>query len=164
MIEEILSEKNKTLNDEILLQIDSMDSKNDKNILILKGLVESDGEKSYKYFKNYIESNIDKQYNEIAISKVSEYYYISGLYVKSSEWYKKLIMNYPNSRNLEAGVNYFLNSLSIAGKLDSAKYYSKILHDQYPNLKFNSKFYNDSNKNNINKKEKKKKNWCKLFS
>ena len=48
MIDEILSGKNEILGDEILLQIDSMDSKNDKNILILKGLVESDGEKSYQ--------------------------------------------------------------------------------------------------------------------
>ena len=54
-------------------------------------------------------------------------------------------------------INYFLNSLSIVGKLDSAKYYSKILHDKYPNLKFNSQFYDDDNKNNINKKEKKTK-------
>ena len=157
MIEEILSGKNKILGDEILLQIDSMDSKNDKNILILKGLVESNGEKSYKYFKDYIDSNINNQYNEVAISKVSEYYYTSGLYIKSSEWYKKLIMNYPNSKNLEAGINYFLNSLSVVGKLDSAKYYSKILHDKYPNLKFNPQFYDGGNKNNINNKEKKTK-------
>ena len=66
-------------------------------------------------------------------------------------------MNYPNSKNLEAGINYFLNSLSIVGKLDSAKYFSKILHDKYPHLKFNSQFYDDSNKNNINNKEKKTK-------
>ena len=97
MIEEILSGKNNILDYEILLQIDSMDSKNDNNILILKGLVESNGEKSYKYFKDYIESNIDNQYNEVAISKISEYYYTSGLYIQSSAWYKKLIINYPNS-------------------------------------------------------------------
>ena len=79
------------------------------------------------------------------------------MYIKSSEWYKKIIMNYPNSKNLEAGINYFLNSLSIVGKLDSAKFYSKILHDKYPNLKFNSQFYDGSDENSLNKKEKKTK-------
>ena len=35
--------------------------------------------------------------------------------------------------------------------------HSKILHEKYPNLKFNSEFYDRDNKNNINKKEKKTK-------
>ena len=146
MIDEILSGKSQYSNDELFLKINDMNAKNSQNILILKGLIESDGEKSFNYFKDYIDSNVDKKYNELAILRISEYYYISGLYIKSSEWYKKLIMNYPDSKNLKSGINYFLNSLSVSGKLDSAKYYSKILHDRYPDLKFNEKFYSNDSK------------------
>ena len=156
MIDGILNGSNKNSNDEMLLQIDGMNSKNSPNLLILKGLIEPDGEKSYSYFKSYIDDSMDKKYSELAISKISEYYYIRGLYVKSSEWYKKIIMDYPDSDNLEPSINYFLNSLSVSGKLDSAKYYSKILHDKYPKLKFNSKFYNkDNSASTINKNKQK---------
>ena len=157
IIDKILMGKNNYSSDDLLLEFSNIeDSDNDYAVLILKGLMDTDGEKSYEHFKNYIDNNSKQKYEEIAMSKISEYYYIRGLYIKSSYWYKKLINKYPNSKNLEPNINYFLNSLSVSGKLDSAKYYSKILHDKYPDLKFNSKFYNNINAKN-NKKEKIKK-------
>jgi len=157
MIEQILDGKSRYSDIDILSKIDKMNLKDNGNILILKGLIDPDGEESYNYFKNYLASERNQKYKELATSKISEYYYVRGLYIKSSRWYKKIIMEYPNSENLEPSINYFLNSLSVSGKLDSAKYYSKILHDKYPNLKFNSKFYNTTNKNNTDKKDNKKK-------
>ena len=146
IIKNILNGKNKYSNKEILTMIDNDDFVNDKNILILKGLIELNGEKSFSFFNEYYQDNIKKEYDELAISKMSEYYYTSGLYIKSSIWYKKLIMNYPDSDELKPAINYFLNSLSISGKLDSAKYYSKVLHGKYPHLKFNSNFYEKNKK------------------
>ena len=64
-----------------------------------------------------------------------------GLYVKSSIWYNKLITKFPDSKKMKSSINFYLNSLSVSGKLDSAKFYSKLLHEKYPDLKFNKKFY-----------------------
>ena len=147
IIDNIINGQNKYSNDEIFLKINDMNLNNDANILILKGLIEPDGYKSYNHFKNYFDQSDKVEYRQLAISKISEYYYTSGLYVKSSKWYKKLITDYPNSKKLEPNINYFLNSLSISGKLDSAKYYSKLLHEKYPSLKFNPKFYDKNVKN-----------------
>jgi hypothetical protein len=151
MIDGIISGQNQFSNDEILLKIDNMNLNDDSNVLILKGLVEPDGYKSYNYFKNYFDRDDNSKYRELAISKISGYHYTSGLYVKSSQWYKKLIIDYPNSKDLEPNINYFLNSLSIAGKLDSAKFYSKLLHEKHPNLKFNPKFYSNGDVKNKKK-------------
>ena len=30
-------------------------------------------------------------------------------------------------------INYFINSLAVSGRLDSAKYYTKVLKNKYPN-------------------------------
>ena len=146
IIKNILNGKNQYSNKEILTMINNDNFGKDQKILILKGLIELDGEKSFNFFNEYFQDNIKKEYDELAISKISEYYYTSGLYVKSSIWYKKLIMNYPDSNDLKPAINYFLNSLSVSGKIDSAKYYSKVLHDKYPHLKFNSNFYEKNKK------------------
>ncbi len=147
MIDDILNGQSKYSNSNILLEIDNMNLNNDSNILVLKGLIEQDGYKSYTHFKNYFDSDDNSKYRQLAISKISEYHYTSGLYVKSSQWYKKLITDYPESKNIGPNINYFLNSLSISGKLDSAKYYSKLLHEKHPDLKFNPKFYSNNVKN-----------------
>ena len=123
----------------------------DPNNLILKGLIEVDGDKSFNFFNDYIELDNKGKYSELAVSKISEYYYAQGLYIKASNSYKKLIFEYPNSNRINISINYFLNSLSVSGNLDTAKYYARILEDKYPNLKFNTEFYDDK-KNKVKKK------------
>ena len=148
IINEVINGNNNYTDIEITKELEKY---TDSNSLILKGLIENDGDKSFDYFSEYIKVEKDGPYSELATSKISEYYYTQGLYIKASKWYKKTIFNYPNSNKINYSINYFLNSLSVSGNLDSAKYYAKILKEKYPDLKFNSKFY-DKNNNNDNKK------------
>ena len=147
LINEITSGRNTLSNDEINEYVLKNNLNQDENILILNGLIEIDGEKSFNFFNDYYSDSEKKYFNELALRKICEYYYTKGLYVKSSIWYKKLITKFPDSKKMKSSINFYLNSLSVSGKLDSAKFYSKLLHDKYPDLKFNKKFY----ESNINK-------------
>lgn len=154
IINEVLEGNNKYTKEEIIQELEKYTS---SNSLVLKGLIENDGTKSFQYFNDYLKIKENGKYSELAILKISEYYYTEGLYVKASNSYKKLIFNYPNSNKINHSINYFLNSLSVSGNLDSAKYYAKTLQDKYPHLNFNSKFYNskinnEKKKTDLNKK------------
>ena len=114
---------------------------NDNNInehhkVFLKGLVEIDGEKSKEYFLEYYNSE-DTIYREDAIMKIAEYFYSRGSYLQSSNWYKKITSNYPESKYIDTAVNYYINSLVIVGKKDSAIFYSQLFNDKYKHLNFN---------------------------
>tara|TARA_Y100000590_G_scaffold418714_1_gene519768 strand:+ start:1134 stop:1988 length:855 start_codon:yes stop_codon:yes gene_type:complete len=119
----------------------------------LKGLIEFDGEKSKSYFEDYYLSFPDNKYADDSIVKVAEYYYSSGLYIQSSEWYKKITLNYPKSEHFQKSVSYFLNSLIIAGYKDTANFYIKKFRKDYPKLKFSNEYIVESYR-----KDKKKKN------
>ena len=65
-----------------------------------------------------------------------------GLYKKSSVWYKKITIKYPKSTHLNKSISYYLNSLVITGKVDSARIYTQKFKEQYPKLNFNNEFIN----------------------
>ena len=44
--------------------------------------------------------------------------------MQSSEWYKKIPLEHPNSNYINKSISYFLNSLMIIGEIDSAKFYT----------------------------------------
>ena len=108
--------------------------------LYIKGLIELDGEKSKKYFIDFYSKYPDNKYADDSVVKVAEYYYSKGYYVRSSEWYKKIPINYPKSDYLEKSISYYLNSLIIIGESDSARYYTRKFKKQYPKIKFNNAF------------------------
>ena len=148
IITEVLSGNNNYSEIEVLKELEKNSGSSN---LILRGLIEVDGKKSFNFFNDYINLDANGKYSELATSKISEYYYAQGLYIKASDWYRKLIFKYPNSNKINISINYFLNSLSVSGSLDSAKYYAKVLNNKYTDLSFNEKFYNDK-KNKIDKK------------
>ena len=118
----------------------------------LKGLIEIDGEKSKEYFKNYYLNFPEDDYADDSALKVAEFYYSSGLYIKSSDWYKKIALDYPQSDYFETSVSYFLNSLIIAGYKDTANFYIKKLKNKHPKLKFSNEYmFENSIKNNPKK-------------
>lgn len=133
----------------------------------LSGLIEYDGEKSSKHFKEFYNNNPKNEYADDAVVKVAEFYYSSGLYIKSSEWYRKIPFEYSNSNHLDKSVAYFLNSLLIAGHKDTVNYYVEIFKDKYPKLNYSNEYLFESQ---IKKNKKKsyysepKKNNKKLFS
>ena len=155
MIDDLVSGENRYSFNEMQLSIKENSSEYDKE-LILKGLLEINGEKSFTLFKNYIDNNENGIYANLAVSKIADYYYTEGLYDKSSKWYKKLLFNSKAIDNLIPSINYFINSLAVSGKLDSAKYYTKLLKNKFPNLNFNSEFYSRDNNSLENNEHSKK--------
>ena len=145
VINNILNNKKQYSEEELYSYIKN--NKNDDSVLILNGLIEIDGQKSSNFFQDYYSKNSNGEYAELAISKLGDYYYSSGSYMQSSKWHKKIIMDYPDSKYLKSSMNYFLNSLAVSGRIDSAKYYSKFLNEKYPYLNFNSKFYSEGSSN-----------------
>ena len=119
----------------------------------MNGLVEINGDKSNEYFIDYYESN-DEDYREEAIMKIAEYYYSRGSYLQSSNWYKKITLNYPESKYIDTAINYYINSLVIVGKKDSALFYSQIFNDKYKHLNFNDAYLKPK-KEKFNKTENK---------
>ena len=79
----------------------TLTSDNNKENDFLKGLIEFDGEKSKKYFENYYLNFPENKYADDSVVKVAEYYYSSGLYVQSSDWYKKIALDYPESKHFQ---------------------------------------------------------------
>ena len=123
--------------------------KKDPESIYLKGLIELDGDKSKDLFLDYFNKFPNNKYADDAAVKIAEYFYSKGLYVKAANWYKKIPMQYPSSNYVNKSVSYHLNSLVIAGQVDSARYYTKIFKKKFPKLKFNDDFLP---KNNSNKK------------
>ena len=54
-------------------------------ILFLKALIDTDGEKSLNNFKSFSNKHPTHKYVDYSISEVGEYYYSKGYYVKSAE-------------------------------------------------------------------------------
>lgn len=125
----------------------------------LNGLIEYDGKKSNEYFENFYKVNPNNEYADDAVVKVAEYYYSSGLYIKSSEWYRKIPFEYTKSQHLDKSIAYFLNSLLIAGHKDTVSYYMGIFKDKYPKLDYSNEYLFESemkkNSNPYKVKEKK---------
>lgn len=141
-------------------------SSDDQKNNYLNGLIEYDGKKSSDFFKNFYLENPNNKYADDAVVKVAEYYYSSGLYVQSSEWYRKIPFEYSESNHLNKSISYFLNSLLIAGHKDTVNYYIDIFNQRYPKLNYSKEYLFESQikKNSdlfINKSKKISKN---LFS
>lgn len=118
----------------------ALTSNDNKKNDFLKGLIEFDGEKSKLYFEDYYINFPDNEYADDSVVKVAEYYYSSGLYIQSSDWYKKIALDYPKSKHFQKSVSYFLNSLIIAGYKDTANYYISKFRKEYPKLKFSNQY------------------------
>lgn len=117
----------------------------------LNGLIEFDGEKSSDYFRNFYNNNPENKYADDAVVKIAEFYYSSGLYIKSSEWYRKIPFEYSDSDYLDKSIAYFLNSLLIAGHKDTVNYYIDIFKDKYPNLDYSNEYLFESQIKNKSK-------------
>ena len=150
MIEKIMKGQSESNQSETILN-------NDPEFIYLKGLTEIDGEKSFNLFLDYYNKYPNRKYSDDAVVKIAEYYYSKGLYNQAANWYKKIPIKYSESNFVNKSISYHLNSLVIAGKVDSARYYTKTFKEKYPSLKFNDDFLPKSsltkeNKNNSQSK------------
>ena len=112
---------------------------NNSKMLFLKGLLEHDGEKAMKVFVDLYNNHPTSEYGDDAVMKVSEYYYASGLYIKSAEWLKKMPLFYSRSEHIERALKLFMNSLIVSGNKDTAIFYSKVFKRQFPQIDVDEK-------------------------
>ena len=108
---------------------------NEKQKFFLDGLLETDGIKAKDHFITYFKTD-DDLYDAESSMKIAEFYYSQGSYLKASTWYKKVALNYSNSKYINTARSYYLNSLLIVGEKDSAEYYTK----KFNKLNFNNTF------------------------
>ena len=115
---------------------------NNSSVMFLKGLLESDGDKAMDIFRNIYNTHPSSEYGDDAVMKVAEYYYAAGLYVQAAEWLKKMPLYYSRSDHIERAIKLFLNSLIVSGNRDTAVFYSKVFHRQFPALDVDGKINN----------------------
>ena len=147
----VTDEINKILYSETDYKINKIESlkdkfKNDDNLIILDALLEFDGDKSVTLFSDYLKINPNGKYAELSIFKIAEYNYSKAKYIESAKWYKKIPDNFSSSNKLETAISYYLNSLVIANKSDSARYYANKYKKKFPKINsLNKNFLSDVN-------------------
>jgi len=66
-------------------------------VLYLKALIEKDGDKALAIYNKIIESDSESITAERSLWRVAQYYYIKGLYIKSSDVLRQIIDNFPGT-------------------------------------------------------------------
>jgi len=66
-------------------------------VLYLKALIEKDGDKALAIYNKIIESYSESITAERSLWRVAQYYYIKGLYMKSSDVLRQIIDNFPGT-------------------------------------------------------------------
>ena len=112
---------------------------NNPKMLFMKGLLDTDGEKAMQIFVKLYNNFPTNEYADDSVMKVSEYYYTSGLYIKSAEWLKKMPLFFSRSEHIERALKLFMNSLIVSGNKDTAIFYSKVFKRQFPRIDIDTK-------------------------
>ena len=115
------------------------DFPNHSGVMYLSALLETDGDKAREQYQLLYKNHPNSEYADDAVMKLSEYYYAAGLYIKSSEWSKRMPRYYARSEHIDRAVKLFLNALIISGSKDTAFYYSKVFKKQFPKMDVDTK-------------------------
>jgi len=137
-------------------KINSILNENDSRNNFLKGIIESDGDISKSHFLNFYENHPSDLYADLSVVKIADYYYSKGIYLEASNWYKKIPIDYPDSKYVEKSISYYLNSLLVSGYKDTADYYIVKFKKDFPKLQFSDEYVPNkiSKKNNVVKNNK----------
>ncbi|MBC8213470.1 MAG: SPOR domain-containing protein [Candidatus Marinimicrobia bacterium] len=111
---------------------------NDPGVMFLKGLLEKDGEKAKDIFAKVFNRHSNSKYADDSVMRVAEYYYVAGLYIQASDWFQKMPRYYSRSEHIERAIKLYLNSLVIAGDVDTARFYSRVFERQFPKMELPS--------------------------
>ena len=137
LINDVIIGEDKEARDRLPMLLD--DYPNDGEVLFLKGILETDGSKSIEIYKKIYKYHKNHKFADDAVMRIGEYYYASGLYIQSAEWFKKIHMYYRRSEHLETAINLFLQCLIIAGSADTAYSYSETFNNIFPKVKIDSR-------------------------
>lgn len=89
----------------------------------LKGLLEPNGRLASEYFQNQVALYPKNEFTDDALMRLAEYAYVSGLYMKSGEYLRTMLRDFPDSEHHTRAVELFVKSLEISGNQDSAAHY-----------------------------------------
>ena len=115
------------------------DFPNHPGVMYLAALLETDGDLAREQYQQLYKHHQNSEYADDAVMKIAEYYYAAGLYIKSSEWTKRMARYYARSEHIDRAVKLFLNALIISGSKDTAFYYSKVFKKQFPKMDVDTK-------------------------
>ena len=115
------------------------DFPNHAGVMYLAALLETDGDKAREQYQQLYKHHPNSEYSDDAVMKIAEYYYAAGLYIKSSEWSKRMPRYYARSEHIDRAIKLFLNALIISGSKDTAFYYSKVFKKQFPKMDVDTK-------------------------
>ena len=107
-------------------------------VLYLQALLVKDGKESMIKYKEIYNKFPNNQYSDNAVEKVAQYYYATGLYIQSAEWYEKIPKYYPRSETLQHSLRYLFNCWMITGNREKADHSLKVFKRQFPNLDLNA--------------------------
>ncbi|NOZ08256.1 MAG: SPOR domain-containing protein [FCB group bacterium] len=98
----------------------------DAGLIYLSALLETDGDRAVGQYQTLCDKYPRNQYCPRAMLKLAEYYYVSGLYIKSGDWLKQYLRQTTNAADKKRALNLLRRSLTISGNADSVNYYLKL--------------------------------------
>lgn len=107
---------------------------NNPDIMFLKGIMTTDGNKSVDIYKKILTNFPESQYASESAVKIGEYYYSLGLYSQAGKHLSKIPRVYPRYSNIQRVMDLMVSSFIAIGEEDSAKYYANIYKSMFPTL------------------------------
>lgn len=114
---------------------------NSPDVLYLSGLCEIDGEKALVVFKDVINKYPQSTRADDAFLKVVEFIYTKGLYNKTVNYAKEMIVNYPNSDLIGKSAHLLLCSFNAMNQKDSVDYYTEYYTKRFPGIQVDFENY-----------------------
>ena len=107
---------------------------NNPDIMFLKGIMTTDGNKSVEIYKKILNNFPESRYASEAAVKIAEYYYSLGLYSQAGKHLSRIPRVYPRFSNIQRVIDLMVSSFIAIGEEDSAKYYANIYKSMFPTL------------------------------
>ena len=107
---------------------------NNPDIMFLKGVMTTDGNKSIEIYKKILTNFPESRYASESAVKIGEYYYSLGLYSQAGKHLSKIPRIYPRYSNIQRVMDLMVSSFIAIGEEDSAKYYASIYKSMFPTL------------------------------
>ena len=129
---------------------------NNPDVLFLKGLMISDGNKSLEIYKKILSNFPNSKYAPEAAVKIGEYFYSVGLYSQAGQQLSQIPRLYPRFSNIQQVMDLMFSSFQAIGEQDSVKYYTSIYKSMFTDLEIIDYSNNENqliNKNNISLKK-----------
>ncbi len=107
----------------------------DPGLIYLSALLEEDGAGAVDQYRDLCDQYPGNPYCHRALLKIAEFYYTSGLYIKSGDWLKKYLRKGPQDKDKKRALKLLERSMTISGNADSVSYYRDLFSGHSPDEK-----------------------------